>query len=279
MDELRQALELATHEELQQLTNLLFERKLNPLDYLAPEPIEVQSRDPSNLLDTLESRFRYLASDGLTVLRGKTEEFSYRDALIKVCHFLKIPYSKKMNTTEIEAEIFLELVSKTWKRLPKQEQQSINVKIQRTLATAKAPEPIPAQLLHNPLTLVLKGSSALALSSLLKPWLLRQVARQLAIHIATYQAAQSAIVAGGAAAAAQIGNQLTLQLAKREIIVSTARYGAVRTVLTVAGPVLWGWFLADLGWRAISTNYSRIIPMVYTLAQIRLTRGDYWAMA
>jgi len=279
LDELRQALELATHEELQQLTNLLFERKLNPLDYLAPEPIEVQSRDPSNLLDTLESRFRYLASDGLTVLRGKTEEFSYRDALIKVCHFLKIPYSKKMNTTEIEAEIFLELVSKTWKRLPKQEQQSINVKIQRTLATAKAPEPIPAQLLHNPLTLVLKGSSALALSSLLKPWLLRQVARQLAIHIATYQAAQSAIVAGGAAAAAQIGNQLTLQLAKREIIVSTARYGAVRTVLTVAGPVLWGWFLADLGWRAISTNYSRIIPMVYTLAQIRLTRGDYWAMA
>jgi uncharacterized protein YaaW (UPF0174 family) len=279
LDELRQALELATPEELQQLTKLLFDRKLNPLDYFTPEPIEVQSRESSNLLDTLESRFRYLASDGMTVLRGKTEQFSYRDALIKVCHFLKIPYSKKMNTTEIEAEIFLELVSKTWKSLPKQEQHSINFKIKRTLAAAKAPEPIPSQLLHNPLTLVLKGSSAVALSSLLKPWLLRQVAQQLALHIATYQAAQSAIVAGGAAAAAEISNQLALQVAKRGIINSTARYGAVKTVLSVAGPVLWGWFLADLGWRAISTNYSRIIPMVYTLAQIRLTRSDYWEMA
>ncbi len=279
LDELRKALELATSEELEQLTQLLFSRKLNPLDYLTPEPIEVQSRDWNSWLDALEKRFRYLASDGLTVLKGKTQEFSYRDALIKVCHFLKIPYSKKMSTTEIEAEIFLELVSKTWKSLPKQEQQSINVKVQRSLAAANAPEPIPSQLLHNPLTLLLKGSSAIAVSGLLKPWLLRQVAQQLAIHIATYQATQSAIVAGGMAAAAQIQNQLTLQVAKRGVVTSAARYGTVRAVLAVAGPVLWSWFLADLGWRAISTNYSRIIPMVFTLAQIRLTRADYWEMA
>jgi len=39
------------------------------------------------------------------------------------------------------------------------------------------------------------------------------------------------------------------------------------------GPALWAWFFADLGWRAIATNYARVIPVVFTLAQIRLIRS------
>ena len=54
-----------------------------------------------------------------------------------------------------------------------------------------------------------------------------------------------------------------------------ARYGATRTVLSLMSSVMWGWLIADLGWRAIATNYSRIVPIIFTLAQIRLTRGDY----
>ncbi|MDY7016398.1 MAG: hypothetical protein SVX43_22930, partial [Cyanobacteriota bacterium] len=73
MDELRAALELATEDELQQLTKILFSRRLNPLDYWqTPDVIEVQSRDRQAWLDGLEERFRYLAADGLTVLRGRT---------------------------------------------------------------------------------------------------------------------------------------------------------------------------------------------------------------
>ncbi len=279
MDELRQALELATKEELQQLTILLFERKLNPLDYFVPQPIEIQSRNNELLLDSLENRFRYLASDGLTVLRGKSQYFSYRDILIKVCHFLKIPYSKKMSTTQIESEIFLELVSKSCKNLPKKEQNTLNLKIKRSLTSVNSPEPIPATLLDNPLSLILKGSGAIALSSLLKPWLLRQVAQQLALHIATYQAAQGALLAGGTLAASELGNQLILQVAKRTVVASAARFGAARTAMAIAGPVLWSCFFADLGWRAISTNYARVIPMVFTLAQIRLTRSEHWEIA
>ena len=45
------------------------------------------------------------------------------------------------------------------------------------------------------------------------------------------------------------------------------------------GPALWSWFLADLGWRAIATNYGRVIPVVFTLAQIRLTREPVWTEA
>ncbi|HBE17795.1 MAG TPA: hypothetical protein DDW51_09305, partial [Cyanobacteria bacterium UBA11367] len=52
LDELRSALELATEEELQQLTEILFRRRFNPLDYLqTPNLIEIQSRDRKTWLD------------------------------------------------------------------------------------------------------------------------------------------------------------------------------------------------------------------------------------
>ena len=119
MDELRGALELATEEELQQLTELLFSRRFNPLDYFnTPQPIDVQSRDHEAWLDALEQRFRYLAADGLTVLRGRTHQVSYRQALIQVCRYLKISYSKNLSTTDLEAEIFLFLLGRAWERYP-----------------------------------------------------------------------------------------------------------------------------------------------------------------
>lgn len=280
MDELRSALELATEEELQQLTHLLFSRKFNPLDYLqTPDPIEVQTRGWDSWLDAIEQRFRYLAADGMTVLRGDTSQISYRQALLKVCHYLKIPYSNQMDTTDIEAEIFLHLIGKAWKRLPRQEQKSLTVKIQRSLATSNLPEPLPLQLQHNPINLVLKGSGALAVNSIIKPLILKQIAYQFSLHFATYQASKSTLIRGGAAAATKLQNQLALQAAKKGMAVNAARYGVMRSVFAFVGPVLWAWFLADLGWRAIATNYGRIIPVIFALAQIRLTRGEYWQPA
>jgi len=279
-DELREALELATEEELEQLTQVLFARKFNPIDYLkTPLPLEVQSLDWNSKLDYLEERFRYLAADGLTVLRGKTQQVSYRQTLIKVCHFLKIPYSQAMSTTEIEAEIFLDLMSKAWTRLPASEQKSLNAQVVRSLAQSNSPEPLPVHLQHNPVNLLLKGSSTIAVGSILKPWLLNKIAQQFALHCATYQAAKTALVRGGAVAAAQLQNHLALQTAKQGMVMSAARYGAVRTVFAFVGPVLWGYFLADLGWRSISTNYTRIIPTIFALAQIRLIRSECWQPA
>jgi hypothetical protein len=67
MDELRTALELATEDELQDLTEILFRRKFNPLDYLQGlDPLHVQNRDRIQWLNTLEDRFRFLAADGFT---------------------------------------------------------------------------------------------------------------------------------------------------------------------------------------------------------------------
>ncbi|MFN7566250.1 MAG: YaaW family protein [Microcystis sp.] len=275
MDELRTALELATEEELQQITNILFCRRFNPLDYLrAPDAIAVQSQDWDSWLDSVEDRFRYLAADGVTVLKGQTEKVSYRQILVRVCHFLKVPYSQKMPTTEIEAEIYLHLVNKAWKRLPPSEQKSLSIQIQKALADSHTLQPLPVHLQHNPLDIVLKGSSVIAINSILKPILLKHIAGQFALHFVRYQGAKTALVQGGA-----IVNQIALQTAKQGMTRAAARYGAVRTVLSLVGPALWGWFIADLGWKAIATDYGRIIPTIFALAQIRLTREDCWQPA
>ena len=118
MDELRAVLELATEEELQDLTAILFSRKFNPIDYVkTPEPIEVQSQHRQDWLNAIDQRFRFLAADGMTVLRGQTNRVSYRQALIQVCKYLKIPYSQNLATIDLEGEVFLFLLGQVWKKL------------------------------------------------------------------------------------------------------------------------------------------------------------------
>ena len=280
LDELRAGLALANEEELKQITQILFRRRFNPLDYWqTPEPLQIQSQDWDVWLDELDKRVRYLAADGITVLLGRTQEVSYREILVKVCHFLKIPYSKRMMTTDIEAEIFLHLVTKAWDKLPPQEQYSLQKQIGTALATSNPPEPLPVGLQHNPLKILLKGTGIVAVSSILKSWLLKHIAKQFALHFATYQAAKIAAIKGGTTAVAGLSNQLALQAAKKGMATNAARYGATRGIFSLLGPVVWSYFVADLGWKAIATNYARVIPIVFTLAQIRLIRGDYYAIA
>jgi uncharacterized protein YaaW (UPF0174 family) len=277
LDELRAALELATEEELQQLTEILFCRKFNPLDYVhTPAPIDIQSRDREACLDAIEQRFRYLAADGLTVLKGHTEQVTYRQALIQVCRYLKIPYSNALTTTDLEAEVFLNLIQRSWQKLPASERQTLTLRVQQSLSTLELSQPLPLSIQRDPLSLLVKGGSALAVSSVLQPILLQQIARQFALHFATYQVAKEALVRGGAAAAAQFEGYLAIQTAQRGMAITAACYGAVRSLFAFLGPVLWTWFFADLGWRAISTSYGRIIPTIFALAQIRLTRAECW---
>lgn len=280
MDELRAVLELATEEELQDLTAILFSRKFNPLDYVhTPEPIDVQSQGRKAWLDALEQRFRFLAADGMTVLQGRTKQVTYRQALIQVCQYLKIPYSSQLTTVDLEAEVFLHLLGHVWKKLPAKDKQKLTVRIQRQLAKAELTQPLPLTLQRDPLGLLFKGGSALAVTSVVQPLLLKQIASQFAMHLATYQLAKEAAIQGSGVVANQFQNYVAVQMAKRGMAVSATRYGAARSVFAVLGPVMWGWFFADLGWRAIATNYGRIIPTIFALAQIRLTRAECWEPA
>ncbi|MEM6836480.1 MAG: hypothetical protein AAF609_06460, partial [Cyanobacteria bacterium P01_C01_bin.120] len=108
MNELRAALELATEDELQTLTELLFRPKYNPLDYFQNlDPLTVQRNDRAAWLDQLEARFRYLAADGLTVIRGDSDRVSYRRVLMQICQHLRIAYADTFSTVELESEVFL----------------------------------------------------------------------------------------------------------------------------------------------------------------------------
>ena len=63
VDDLRSALTLATDEELRDLTELLFQPKFNPLDYVTmPRPVQVQGYDRTRQIEVIEQRFRFLAA-------------------------------------------------------------------------------------------------------------------------------------------------------------------------------------------------------------------------
>ncbi|MBD1874031.1 hypothetical protein H6F75_11090 [Nodosilinea sp. FACHB-131] len=281
MDELRSALELATDEELEALTEMLFRPRFNPLDYLQKaDPLTVKSGSRQQWLDQLEQRFRFLAADGLTVINGQSQRVSYRQALIQICHYLKVPYLAAWSTDDLEAEVFLHLLRSNLKKLPKTERDRLQQSVQKSLQGSAQFQSLPLALQANPLGLLAKGSSAVAISTVLQPWLLQHIAQQMAFHMARYEITRQAVIKGGGTMLTQVHRQFALRMASRGVATSAARYGATRAVFSVLGPALWGWFLADLGWRAIATNYGRVIPVVFTLAQIRLTRSfDDWDLA
>jgi uncharacterized protein YaaW (UPF0174 family) len=281
VDELRSALELATEEELQALTEMLFRPRFNPIDYWQQvDPLVVQSGTRQQWLDRLEQRFRFLAADGLTVIHGQSQRVTYRQALIQVCRYLKVPYAATWSTDDLEAEVFLHLLRSNLKQLPKGERDRLQQSVKDALADSAPFKALPLALQANPLGLLAKGSGALAVSAVLQPWLLQQIARQMAFQIARYEVARQAMVKGGGTVMAQIHQRFALRMASRGVAATAARYGATKAVFSMLGPALWGWFLADLGWRAVATNYSRVIPVVFTLAQIRLTRAAAdWELA
>lgn len=274
VDELREVLELASEEELQQVTQILFCRRFNPLDYWqTPTPMDVQSLDWQTWLDSIEKRFRFLAADGLTVLRRQHHQLTYRDILIQVCRYLKIPYSQIMDAIALESEIFLYLLEKAWQKLPPDEQKALKYKIINALAQNPHPEALPVSLQHDPLKILARGGGLIAVNSVVKPWLLQKIAQQCAIHFATYQLTKNALVKGSLVTANQLQSYVTLKMAQRGMVMASARYTAVRSLFAFLTPALWACFFADLGWRAIATNYTRIIPVIFALAQIRLIRG------
>jgi uncharacterized protein YaaW (UPF0174 family) len=273
MDELRSVLELATEDELQDLTQILFQRKFNPLDYLQGiDPVHVQNGNRIQWLDAIEERFRFLAADGMTVLRGGSQAVTYRQILVRVGRYLKCKFSSNLSTTDLEAEIFLHLLQQTWKKMPKRERRALVERIQSALQQSSA-DPLPLSCDPDPLRLIVEGGGVLALSSVISPLILRQVAQQFALHFAAHQAAVDL-----AAGSLQIQSQVMVQVARQGMKSAAVRYSVTRGVIAAVGSALWVGLVADLGWRTIATNYGRVIPIIFTLAQIRLTRSE-WAYA
>ena len=273
---------LADDDERNALIELLFRPKFNPLDYVnkaAPERIRCLPWEYQ--IEAIEERFRFLAADGVTVLCGDSQQLSYREILFQASDYLKLdlgalasPWgASELLNAELEAEIFLHLIQRTWKKLPAGEQTELLKAIQQGLRPADQGSALGNTLKRDSLRLMLEGGSAVAVSALVRPLILKQLAQQFAQHLARRQLAQLALKQGGSAIA-KLQSYAMAKLAGRGMAVSAARYGAARTALGFLGPALWAWFAADLGWRTISTNYSRVVPAIYLLAQIRLSRAE-----
>ncbi|MEO1446606.1 MAG: hypothetical protein AAFV46_10280, partial [Cyanobacteria bacterium J06635_11] len=158
MDELRSGLELATEDELHAITQLLFEPKFNPLDYLyTPQPVDVSKHSRTQQITLLERRFRYLAADGFSVLQQRTQHISYRQALLQVCRHLKVRRYEGLLTPELEAEVFLVMLEKTWQQLPTREQLQIEQQLHQEIAHTQEFRQLPRLLQEKPLSLFAKG--------------------------------------------------------------------------------------------------------------------------
>ena len=224
------------------------------------------------MISAISKRFRFLAADGLTVLRRKTENVSYREVLERVCQHLNIKYSKNQTVEDIESELFLNLISNSWKKLSPQERSKIDESMQTALTESNLQKSLPLDAQRNPMSLLVKGGSAIAVSTVIRSAVLNAIARQMACHFASYQVGYEVLKAGGTAIATRLNAYVSTYLAKRGMAVAATQYTAARTVFSVITPALWGLFFADLGWRAIATNYGRIIPAIFIVAQIRLLR-------
>lgn len=270
MNDFIEALHLATDEELCQIAQILFRRGFNPLDYLTlPTVIQVQSLDREELITKINARFLFLAADGITVLKGKAQNLAYRDVLKRVFWHLKMRWGNGETTPQLESELYLKLLEQSLAKLPYQERQQLD----RDLVEAIQTTDIPGQYSQIK-GLIARGTGVLALTTMVQPMVLHLLARRVAWYFATYQVSREALKAGGAALSQRIQAYFGSVLAKRGIAVATARYGAVRGLFGVVSPLLWGIFLADLGWRGIATNYGRIIPVIFLVAQIRLLKGS-----
>ena len=275
MDEFHIGLELTTTEELEGLTSLLFQRRFNPLDYaMRIDDSQLPFDDRQAWLQQVDQRFRFLAADGITVLKRTTKTLPYRQILIAVCKYFKLPLSPSLSTLALEEEVFLHLIDLAYQRLPPEEQSQLEHYFRKALMANPIGQQFCTTHTQHSLRLVLKGSSAVMLSSVIRPLILRHMASQVAVQLARYQMTKQVLAGSSTALLSAAKHQAALKIAQRGLAFNVARYSAIRGVFSILGPAMWTWFLADLGWRAIATNYGRIIPVIFSIAQIRLLRGD-----
>lgn len=274
MRELREALAWAAEEERDVLIELLFRPRFNPLDYFqTPSPEDVRALCRDKQLHSIETRFCFLAADGLTVLKGQAQALCYRTLLLRSCRYLKVAHSEDFSTEALEAEFFLHVLRIGWKKLPPKERWRLSYNLHQSLIQAPETRHLGRWVQQRNLRLLLEGGSAIAISAVVRPLLLKQIARQIMFHTAQRQVAHE-LLRQGSTTVARLQGQVAMQMAGRGVALNMARYGAARSVLGVLGPAIWACFFAELGWRAIATNHARIIPALFLLAQIRLTQTE-----
>jgi len=90
---------------------------------------------------------------------------------------------------------------------------------------------------------------------------------------AAHEAALRALVArAGARGAASASSAVAVRGAARSAAAAAARYSSARVALSALSAASWAFLAADLGLRAVGTDWNRVTGAVLALAQVRLLR-------
>lgn len=293
--ELHSVLELASDAELSELSSILYgQSPLSPLlksvapgdgsnrGTIAEAMHEQEYGGRDALMERLESRFMFLAADAKATLSGRRP--TYRDVLLRVREKLHVPCSVKLSTEDMEAEIFLHLLqdySSQPKKKPQSKRRIPRVPYLDAIERAKGSrfrDNISSAIRlgsEELLTTILKGSSAVTLSTLQR-FITKRLSGKVLVETARYQLAKEALVKGGQVVAAKLESQVAMLAARQTLAGAAARYMTLRSTMMVLGPLLWGTFLADIVIRSIGTDYARVVRAIYAFAQIRLSRTYGW---
>ncbi|KAF8090445.1 hypothetical protein N665_0476s0024 [Sinapis alba] len=285
--ELRLVFELATDSELYELESILFGPSyFSPLLKSIPnkggggerimigEDIDVRD----GFIQSLESRFLFLAADARSTLRGWRP--SYRNVLLAVRHKLNIPCSSNLPTEDLEAEIFLYLVDNfsseasgvfpgLWDSSQASEVQgSLEVGLSKWKVELLAALEVGASEVQS---MILKGGGMITFAKIYQ-LLAKKLSGKVILEAANYQIRREMLKKGGQLAAINLESRAALLAAKHGFVGAASRYLGLRTVMQLVGPMMWGTLLADLVIQMLETDYARILRAIYAFAQIRITR-------
>lgn len=306
--DLQYVLELASDDELEELCDCLHEASVfSPVGksmYMMHDRRYGFCDEVSTRLDMemyIESRFRFLAADALSVFTSSKETRAwptYRDILLDIKKRLGVPCSSVLATADLESEIFLHVLSQHAEYVGYSHDTSTAASIALDCVDTQHQDDTPTSVpqrkkapLHqlktavkatllSPISIgykdvvpaVAKVATTLAMTRVQLD-VLGRVARvvvQRAIH---HRAVVSHALQNGSR---EFASRVAVETAKQRLIRAVTKYTALRQLFVCIGPLMWistAWDLAKL---SLGTDYARLTRTVFMMAQIRLVRTRGW---
>lgn len=247
--------------------------------------------DRKKMQRRIEARFRFLAANADDMMQSNWP--TYRQTLLAIRKRTGVPCSPALETSDLETEIFLHLLSEHSDYVsmgPSSHKPSV-VKDAEAIANSGD------GMTH---TLQRKGSSGRGvLKGLVSPLkfgskdimpALARLATTVVVTRAHYTFARGlgslvlkraaehrAVIASLARSSSKnTMKQLAVETARQNLVGAIGKYSALRHVFSFVAPMLWISTALDLARMSLGTDYARLARTVFMLAQIRLVRTRGW---
>jgi len=279
--DLWEVLELCSRDELELLYETLFSPSLfSPFVkslVTEKEPASIEYRGRTSVMHKIQSRFRFLAASSMETLKGYRP--TYRETLMHIQSKFNIRCPRQLETSDLETEIYLYLLSNCQQFISEQPQRNDLVNVFQHGDGMSSPRMRPMGFFNRLLaplrlgqqellSMISKLGGALTVSAV-KQAVLDKLGMQIVMNNVRYQAALRTAYQHGLNS---LKKRIAVQVTQRSVTKAVARYSTVNGTLSLLGPLLWAWLAVDVVLKSIGTDYARIIKTVFSLAQIRLIK-------